>query len=59
MFDWPDIAKVWNIGKHGYIDEYFHKNIDQTEIVQNSWKCLEKLKKNDKINKNTSIKVIL
>ena len=41
------------------IDEYFDKNIDRREIVQNSWKYLENLKKNDKISKNTHIKVLL
>ena len=42
------------------IDGYFDKNIDRREIVQNSWKCLENFyKKNDKISKNTHIKVLL
>ena len=41
------------------INEYFDKNIDRI-IVQNSWKCLENFyKKNDKISKNTHIKVLL
>ena len=66
--------KDWNIGKYGYIgtwilriyrkyrrniNGYFDKNIDRREIVQNSWKYLENLKKNDKISKNTHIKVLL
>ena len=42
---------VWNIDK--YFDKYMG------EIIQNSWKYLEKLQKKYKISKNTHIKVIL
>ena len=37
----------------------FDKNIGETKIIQNSWKCLENSKKNDKISKNTYVKVIV
>ena len=39
-----------NIGKYGYINGM--------KIVKNLLKCLEKPQKNDKMNKDTHIKVI-
>ena len=46
-------------GYIGNIGGYFDKNIGKMKIIQNSWKYLEKLqKKNDKINKNTYVKII-
>ena len=48
-------------GFYGFIkniDGYLNKNINKAKIIQNSWKHLEKLQKNDKINKNKHVKVI-
>ena len=39
------------------ISGYFDKNIDEAKIIQNSWECLKKLQKNDKISKNILLKL--
>ena len=67
-------SNIWNISKYGYIgililriyrkyltkiNEYFDKNMDQIEMIQNLWRYLENFLKNDKISKNIHIKIIL
>ena len=54
-----DLSIVEFYGYIGNIDGYFNKNIDQIKIVQNSCKYLKNFQKNNKIRKNTHIKVIL
>ena len=66
------ICKVWNIGKYGYIDTwilqiyrkyrrniggYFDKNINKTNYSK-FMEIFGETPKNDKINKNTHVKVI-